>query len=232
MSLRQTEFLLGTSGWAYRDWVGMFYAPDLSATDYLPTYARQFTTVEIEYTFSEVPSRQMVQSWQRRTPEQFVFSAGVPRYVTHTQRLDNTQRFLEDFVTVMQGLGPKLGPLVLQLPEDFRSAEQARLEAFFAMAAGSKRLPSSSWNSIRWPGWSLMPLFCPACPASQRHLPTYAGTGDPAIVPDVNSIQEQPCGPGYRSSMSWVNKRPGSMAMCRIVFRVMPRVIAKRCRDC
>jgi uncharacterized protein YecE (DUF72 family) len=132
MSPEQGALYLGTSGWAHRDWVGVLYTHDLSASEYLPTYARQFNTVEIEHTFFEMPTRQTVQSWQRRTPDGFVFSPCLPRRITHQQRLRDAQSLLEDFIGTVSELGDKLGPILVQLPEDFRRSEQESLEAFVA----------------------------------------------------------------------------------------------------
>ena len=132
MSREQDIWYLGTSGWAHRDWVGILYAHDLAPSEYLTTYARQFNTVEIEHTFFEMPTRQTVQSWQRRTPEGFVFSPCLPRRITHQQRLRDTQSLLEDFIETINELRDKLGPILVQLPEDFRSIEQESLEAFFS----------------------------------------------------------------------------------------------------
>src|SRR5215510_2128118 len=126
-------FYLGTSGWAHRDWIGVLYAHDLPPPEYLPTYARQFNTVEIESTFFDIPTRQAVQSWQRRTPDEFVFSPCLPRHITHQQRLRDTQTLLEDFLGTISELRDKLGPILVQLPEDFRSIEQEWLEAFLAI---------------------------------------------------------------------------------------------------
>jgi uncharacterized protein YecE (DUF72 family) len=123
-------FYLGTSGWAHRDWVGKLYPHDLSAAEYLTAYARHFDTVEIEHTWFETPSREMVRSWHHRTPETFRFSPCAPRQITHVQRLRHTQGLLEDFLAVMRELGDKLGPILLQLPDDFRLSEQEHLEAF------------------------------------------------------------------------------------------------------
>jgi uncharacterized protein YecE (DUF72 family) len=133
MSREQGTLYLGASGWAHRDWEGVLYAHDLSPSDYLSTYARQFNTVEIEHTFFEMPTRQTVQSWQRRTPEGFVFSPCLPRRITHQQRLRDTQSLLEDFIETISELRDKLGPILVQLPEDFRSIEQESLEAFLAI---------------------------------------------------------------------------------------------------
>ena len=133
MSPEQRTWYFGTSGWSHHDWVGKLYAHDLPPTEYLPTYARQFNTVEIEHTFFDMPLRQTVQAWQRRAPEGFVFSPGLPRRITHGQRLRDAQGLLEDFLEIMGELGDKLGPILVQLPEDFRSVEQESLEAFLAI---------------------------------------------------------------------------------------------------
>lgn len=124
---------LGTSGWAHRDWVGLLYPHDMPPTEYLTAYAQQFNSVEIEHTFFAMPSRHTVQSWQRRTPQDFVFSPCLPRRLTHVQRLHDTQSLLEDFIATVSALGDKLGPILVQLPEDFRSVEQESLEAFLGM---------------------------------------------------------------------------------------------------
>ena len=130
MSHEPRTFYLGTSGWAHRDWVGVFYAHDGPPAEYLPAYAQQFNTVEIEHTFFDMPTRQTVQSWQRRTPDGFVFSPCLPRRITHQQRLRDAENLVEDFIETMGELGDKLGPILVQLPEDFRSVEQESLEAF------------------------------------------------------------------------------------------------------
>ena len=130
MSPEDRTFSLGTSGWAHRDWVGRLYPPDMPPAEYLTAYARHFNTVEIEHTFFETPTREMVQSWHRRTPDGFVFCPCVPRQITHVQRLRDTQGRLEDFLAVIVELGNKLGPLLLQLPDDFRHHEQEHLETF------------------------------------------------------------------------------------------------------
>lgn len=102
-------------------------------TEYLSAYAQQFNTVEIEHTFFDMPSRQTVQSWQRRAPQDFVFSPCLPRRITHVQRLHDVQSLLEDFIEIISALGDTLGPILVQLPADFRSVEQESLEAFLGL---------------------------------------------------------------------------------------------------
>ena len=123
-------FFLGTSGWAHRDWIGKLYPHDMAPAEYLAAYAEHFTTVEIEHTFFEMPTQEMVQSWYRRTPERFIFCPCAPRQITHIQRLHNAQETLQAFVDVISGLREKLGPILLQLPDDFRYQEYGTLGSF------------------------------------------------------------------------------------------------------
>ncbi len=130
MSVEDPTFCLGTSGWAHRDWVGKLYPQEMSRGEYLASYAQHFDTVEIEHTFYDMPLRQTVQSWHRRSPAGFRFSPCLPRHLTHIQRLRDIHSRLEDFLEVITELGDKLGPILVQLPESFRSGEQAQLETF------------------------------------------------------------------------------------------------------
>ena len=149
MSRELQTLYLGTSGWAHRDWVGVLYPHDMPATEYLTAYAQQFNSVEIEHTLFDIPTRQTVQSWQRRAPQGFVFSPCLPRRITHTQRLRDVQSLLEDFIAIISALGDTLGPILVQLPEDFRSTEQAALEAFLDLlprqAAFALEFRHGSW---------------------------------------------------------------------------------------
>jgi uncharacterized protein YecE (DUF72 family) len=98
---------LGASGWAHRDWVGKLYPHDMPPGEYLTAYADHFDTVEIEHTFFEIPLKEMVRSWYRRTPDEFLFCPCMPRQITHVQRLRNFKGLLEDFLSVNEAV--KLG---------------------------------------------------------------------------------------------------------------------------
>jgi uncharacterized protein YecE (DUF72 family) len=98
--------------------------------EYLTAYAEHFATVEIEHTFFDMPTREIVQSWYRRSPEGFIFCPCAPRQITHVQRLRDTQETVQAFVEVIGGLREKLGPILLQLPDDFRRQEHRALESF------------------------------------------------------------------------------------------------------
>jgi uncharacterized protein YecE (DUF72 family) len=125
-----TEIFLGTQGWSYKDWVGPFYPDGAQARDYLAIYARQFNAVELDTTFYGIPTRSRIDVWDSSTPDGFLFTAKVPKSITHDRHLDDPDGEMEAFVDAMLPLGPKLGPILIQLPPDFTADERPALESF------------------------------------------------------------------------------------------------------
>src|SRR2546426_10062928 len=96
---------IGTQGWSYPDWVGVFYPPASKQEHFLPFYAEIFDTVELDTTFYHAPRASIVRSWARHTPERFRFAAKLPQEITHTARLAAIGEQLKDFVTALEPLG-------------------------------------------------------------------------------------------------------------------------------
>ena len=115
---------IGCMGWSYEEWVGPFYPPGTSPSDYLERYAEQFDTVELDTTFYHIPRPSVVSGWARRTPPEFRFTAKLPREVTHDRRLRDAEAPLTAFLETMAPLGEKLGPVLLQFPPDFQATEE------------------------------------------------------------------------------------------------------------
>jgi len=108
--------LLGTSAFTANGWQGSFYPPGMKSRDFLPYYATQFATVEVDSTFYGCPSARTVNNWAARTPEDFIFSVKIPQVITHEKALVDCDSEFEEFVKTMDILGPKLGPMVFQFP--------------------------------------------------------------------------------------------------------------------
>lgn len=106
---------VGTQGWSYDGWSGRFYPPDTRAADRLAMYARAFDTVEVDSTFYALPPVERYESWRERTPEGFIFSLKMPGEVTHELGLRDPRLALR-FCEAARVLGPKLGPVLIQLP--------------------------------------------------------------------------------------------------------------------
>jgi len=107
---------LGTSAFTAAGWEGSFYPRGMKPADYLTYYATKFDTVEVDSTFYRIPSEQTVRGWDRKTPENFVFSVKVPQAITHDKMLADCKSELTEFVKTVEILGEKLGPMVLQFP--------------------------------------------------------------------------------------------------------------------
>src|SRR2546422_9036862 len=75
------ELYVGTSGWSYNEWSGVFYPS--GNTNKLSYYSKVFNTVEVDSTFYAYPSKGLVHGWARNTPKGFVFAAKLPRAITH-----------------------------------------------------------------------------------------------------------------------------------------------------
>jgi Uncharacterized conserved protein len=111
---------IGTSGFQYSEWKGTFYPEDLPAAKMLPFYAAQFSTTEINYTFHRIPAPKTIENWKQLTPDNFRFSLKAPQKITHWSKLRDCADTLEYFCKVASGLGERLGPVLFQLPPNFK----------------------------------------------------------------------------------------------------------------
>jgi uncharacterized protein YecE (DUF72 family) len=129
---------IGTSGWQYGHWQGRFYPPGLAPDDWLGHYSARFGTVEADSTFYRLPERTTFERWRERTPDDFILAVKVSRYLTHVKRLldpaDAVKRLLERAL----GLGPKLGPFLLQLPPTMKADAGRLAETLEAFPSGTR----------------------------------------------------------------------------------------------
>jgi uncharacterized protein YecE (DUF72 family) len=121
---------LGTIGWSYNFWKGVFYPKKTASKDYLAYYASQFNTVEVDSTFYRIPTQPTVTNWKQQTPDGFIFSLKFPQLITHIKMLKDCQYETDVFLERMNLLGEKLGPLLLQFPPNFGVEHSDDLETF------------------------------------------------------------------------------------------------------
>ena len=117
---------VGTSGYNFAEWKGSFYPEKLPAPQMLPYYAERLATVEINYTFYRMPSAKTIAGWDVATPAGFTFVLKAPQRITHIARLRDIDDPLRYFLEMARKLGAKLGPLLFQLPPNFKK-DLARL---------------------------------------------------------------------------------------------------------
>ncbi len=107
---------IGTSGWHYKHWLGPFYPPGTRADQMLEYYAERFDIVELNNTFYRLPPETAVESWRASSRRGFRFAMKGSRFLTHMKKLKDPAQGLERFFERADILGPKLGPIVFQLP--------------------------------------------------------------------------------------------------------------------
>lgn len=141
---------IGTSGWHYKHWIGRYYPDDLKQRDMLGYYARDFDTVELNNTFYHLPKAESLDSWRDGTPREFEFAVKGSRFLTHMLKLKDPERGLHNFFERVDRLGPKLGPILWQLPPRW-NVNYERLETFLGLLPRKHRyafeLRNESWMS-------------------------------------------------------------------------------------
>jgi uncharacterized protein YecE (DUF72 family) len=110
-----SEIRIGTSGWLYRHWRGVFYPEGLRQKDELDFYAKRFDTVELNGSFYRLPPPTAISRWGEAAPEGFLYAWKYPRWLTHYYRLKDPDESYKLVFGRMAGLGEALGPCVLQL---------------------------------------------------------------------------------------------------------------------
>lgn len=133
------KILIGTSGWNYKDWRTSFYPEQLPARNWLAWYSTRFSAVEINSSFYRTPTLEAVTAWRDQTPDDFIFAWKASKFITHWKRLsDKCSNSLELMETRLKILGRKLGPVLFQLPPQFK-ADYARLACFLKLLKKNRR---------------------------------------------------------------------------------------------
>ena len=131
--------MVGTSGYSYPEWKGNFYPEKMAAKDMLRYYAERFPTVEINNTFYRMPTADLLNGWAEQVPESFTFVLKASKRITHDRRLKDCAESLEYLTRVAATLGSRLGPLLFQLPPNFKK-DAARLQGLFEQMPERRRM--------------------------------------------------------------------------------------------
>jgi uncharacterized protein YecE (DUF72 family) len=125
------QFLVGTSGWTYDHWKGLFYPEGLAKSRWFDYYAEQFPAVEVNATFYRRFADTTYAKWWERAPEGFIYVLKAPRLITHRMYLADAEEEIHTFWQSASLLGDKLGLVLLQVapdtPYDLERLRQALL---------------------------------------------------------------------------------------------------------
>jgi uncharacterized protein YecE (DUF72 family) len=155
---------IGTSGWHYKHWIGTFYPRDMRPAQMLRWYAERFDTVEINNSFYRLPSATALESWCRETPPEFCFAVKASRYITHNRKLNDPESAKEKFISLVEKLGRRLGPILFQLPPSWK-LNVDRLDQFLAALPRTHRYAFEFRN----PTWNVAAVY----EALRRHNAAY-----------------------------------------------------------
>ena len=120
---------VGTSGWHYDHWAGVFYPEGLAEARRLEHYATVFDLVEANSTFYRLPPESTLAGWRDAVPDGFCFAVKASRYLTHMKKLKDPEEPLRRFLDRVETLGDRLGPILFQLPPEWKPNVE-RLGAF------------------------------------------------------------------------------------------------------
>ena len=194
---------VGCSGWSYPEWVGPFYPQIAKARDQLRLYSDVFDVVEINSTFYRMPSKRMVDRWREETPDGFIFTAKFPREITHEKKLVQAEEETRRFLSLMERLEKKQGPLLLQFPPSFTFEKgfgvlQEFLDSFSPEARFCVEPRHISWYRDEFYGslrsydvslcWSLN-QYCPVIPVSTANYLYIRFIGDREL--DLNGTTQR-----------------------------------------
>jgi uncharacterized protein YecE (DUF72 family) len=121
------EAWVGTSGWAYAEWVGAFYPKGTTAARMLRHYATRLPTVEAHSTYRRLPSARTLERWAAQVPPDFRFAPKAHVGITHQRDLSGVDDRIRAFMTAVSPLASRLGPVLFQLPHQQPDLE--RLDA-------------------------------------------------------------------------------------------------------
>ena len=127
---------VGCPMWAHRPWVGRFYPTGVKGGTELGHYVSWCNAVEGNTTFYAEPPASTVARWLEQTPDGFRFAFKLPRTITHDKRLRDVAVEVRAFLDAIEPLGPRIGPIQVQLPGSFGPDS---LDALFAFL---RRLPA------------------------------------------------------------------------------------------
>jgi uncharacterized protein YecE (DUF72 family) len=137
---RMPRAYIGCSGWRYPSWRGPFYPDTLSPSHWLGYYASHFATVEINNTFYRLPEKSTFAAWRAATPDGFTMAVKASGYLTHRKRLRAPAEPLARLFRRASALGPRLGPILYQLPSTLRHDALLLRRFLTGLATQSARL--------------------------------------------------------------------------------------------
>ena len=167
---------VGTSGWIYKDWDGVFYPREVRGSDRLSYYAARYDTVEVNATFYRFPTAAMLAAWNRRLDPAFHLVVKGSRIITHRKKLRDCQSYLHDFLALVGTLS-RLKVILWQLPPNLHR-DTDRLEEFLAQLPTTGARHAVEFRHPSWWDESVRALLA-------RYRAAFVAVSHPALPQDL-----------------------------------------------
>lgn len=124
------KIYIGCPSWNNVDWVGKVYPDRAQSRDFLKYYSRQFSGIELNTTFSKIPSVAQVETWRQAVPREFKFCPKFYSGISHLSSSQSVEEHTKAFRVAMEAFGNRLGICFLRLPPEFDLWQTEWLERF------------------------------------------------------------------------------------------------------
>ncbi len=122
------QISVGTCGFSYADWKGVFYPESIKQTAMLSFYASEFNAVELDFTYYAMPNARNIDAMAKKTPDSFIFSVKAHKSMTHERTLnpEEDRKNFQSFTLAMEPLiaTGKLGCVLVQFPWGFKRTSE------------------------------------------------------------------------------------------------------------
>jgi uncharacterized protein YecE (DUF72 family) len=147
---------VGTSGFSYPEWRGIFYPEKLAQQRMLEYYARHFSAVEINSTYYHIPSARNMAAIAKRAEGRLEFAVKAHQNMTHTRdKLDDALPAYREAIQPLREAGA-LGCVLLQFPFSFKATPQ---NADFLRRIGGELAPDPVVLEFRHRSWTTDETF-------------------------------------------------------------------------
>jgi uncharacterized protein YecE (DUF72 family) len=123
---------VGCAKWGRKEWVGKIYPPKTKDANFLDEYVKHFNCIELNATFYQVYGLDTIDKWKQKadiTPG-FKFCPKFSQSISHIRRLKNAEDVTTSYYEGIMAFGDKLGPLFLQLSDNFTPKSLPELTAY------------------------------------------------------------------------------------------------------
>ena len=146
------DVYIGCAKWGRKEWVGMIYPPKTKEALFLDEYVKHFNSIELNAVFYKMPEREQIRKWKQKaeqTKQDFKFCPKFTRSISHIKRLKNAEYDTGVYLESITEFGKYLGPLFLQLGDNFGPKNFDVLQAYL------KHLPIDIdvFVEVRHPEW-------------------------------------------------------------------------------